>query len=105
LTSLEKLEVAPPSPGQLKHGKRRMFGCGSVFVQSVFELLHLSPMSAGLSSSLSYEITENESKHRRSPCRLYFITPHLENAHRSVKVGQKAPTSACCSKPAANTFF
>ncbi|KAF4798178.1 Transmembrane protein [Turdus rufiventris] len=35
----EKLEVAPPSPGQLRHGKRRMFvECGSVFVQSFFEL-------------------------------------------------------------------
>uniref|UniRef100_A0A8B9RS47 Uncharacterized protein n=1 Tax=Accipiter nisus TaxID=211598 RepID=A0A8B9RS47_9AVES len=48
--SSEKLEVAPPSPGQLKHGKRRMFlECGSVLVQSVFQVLHLSPTNADLS--------------------------------------------------------
>lgn len=70
-----------------------------------FELLHLSPTSAGLSSSLSYGVTENQSKHQQSPCLLYFITPQLDNVHHLVKVGQKAQMRLCCSKPAANTFF
>lgn len=58
MTSLEKLEVAPPSPGQLRHGKRRIFvECGSVLVRSVLELLHLFPSSAGLSSLLLYGVS------------------------------------------------
>lgn len=48
--------------------------CCEVFV---FELLRLSPTSIGLSSSLYSGVVENQSKHLKSPCLLYFITPQL----------------------------
>lgn len=67
--------------------------------------LHLCSTSAGLSSSLSYGVRENQSKHQHSPCCLCFITPRLENVQHLVKVGQKAQMRARCSKPAANTVF
>lgn len=106
MTSLEKLEVAPPSPGQLRHGKRRMFvECGSVLVQSVFELLRLPPASAGLSSSLSCGVTENRSDHPQLRYLLHFVSPQPQGVHRSVTGGQNAPTRPCCAEPAANAGF
>lgn len=80
--------------------------CCEVFV---FELLRLSPTSIGLSSSLYCGVVENQSKHLKSPCLLYFITPQLvrecvpfsESRTESPNKGAlfKASSKHCSSQP------
>uniref|UniRef100_A0A8B9EYK0 Uncharacterized protein n=1 Tax=Amazona collaria TaxID=241587 RepID=A0A8B9EYK0_9PSIT len=81
----EKLEIAPPSPGQLKHGKRRMFvECGSVLVQSVFRI----------ASSFSYKcwsvliaVVWSNRKPKRAP------TATLPPLFHNTSAGECAPFS------------